>query len=69
MSGYLDNAEIGISCPKCGAETKKSIGWIKHNNKFICACGSEVNFDSNQFRKKMAAVDSSLNDFGKGIKF
>ena len=68
MPGLLDNAEIGIPCPACGCKTKKSIGWIKNNSEFICACGGKVRLDTNQFKTEIASVDAAIRRLQNTIK-
>lgn len=66
--GIFDKAEIEIPCAKCGSKTKKPIGWIKTNNKFVCSCGVTVNLDADQFRQAIAEADRSLDDLQRTIK-
>lgn len=68
MAGFFDNQEIGIPCSKCGTKTNKSIGWIKGNSKFTCACGTVINLDSDQFRGEIAKVERSISNLQRTLK-
>ncbi len=68
MSDFLSSAEIDIPCTNCGRKTKKSIGWIKSHSDFICACGTEIHVDANQFKSEIAKVERSLGDLQRTIK-
>lgn len=67
MIGILDKQTIGIPCEKCKRETPKTIGWIKANNQFTCACGTVIKIDASQFRGEIAKVERSFNDLQKTI--
>jgi hypothetical protein len=60
MTSFLDDAEIEIPCENCSHITKKTIRWIKNNQKFTCICGTIINLDSEQFKTGIAEVDSSI---------
>jgi transcription elongation factor Elf1 len=61
MAGHLDGAEIGIPCPGCGHNTKKSIGWLKTQNQLTCGgCGKVIELESSNFRQGMREVDASI---------
>jgi len=68
MTGILDNSEIDITCPKCSRITKKSVGWIKSNTQFTCACGTIITLDTSQFRREISKIDSAITDLQKTIK-
>ncbi len=68
MAGFLDSAEIEIPCKACGGKTKKSIGWIKGNKEFTCACGIKVTLDASQFKSEISKVEGSLADLKSALK-
>ncbi len=68
MDNLIDNQEIEIPCSKCGCKTKKSIGWLKNNNYFICTCGTKINLDTSQFKDEIAKVDSAFAELQKTLK-
>lgn len=68
MAGILDQAEIEIPCENCGRKTKKSIGWIKTQSQFTCACGTRINIDASQFKSEMAKVDRSFASLQNTLK-
>lgn len=64
----FEKAEIGIPCPKCGHETKKSIGWIKAHDEFTCAgCGSVIALEKEKLLSGLKGIDKSLAKFRKTI--
>ena len=68
MTDLFENAEIEIPCENCSYKTKKTIGWVKTHNKFVCPCGTEITLDTNQFKAEIAKVESSITDFEKTLK-
>lgn len=68
MADVLDGIEIELPCENCGRVTKKTIGWIKRNTEHICACGTLVCLDTDQFRREIGKVDRSLADFQSALK-
>lgn len=65
----LDTHEISLTCPKCGHETKKSVGWLKANNKFTCGgCNSAVNLDTDKLLGSVRESEALLGGFGNRIK-
>jgi|HubBroStandDraft_1064217.scaffolds.fasta_scaffold00009_41 hypothetical protein len=68
MSGFLDNAEIGIPFPKCGQKTKKTVGWLKSHNQMVCRCGAEINIDQRQFRDGVGKAERGMDDLKRALK-
>ena len=63
------NVELGIKCPKCGAENDKSIDWIQANDSLICAgCHESVHLDKRRLISGFAQVDRSIDAFRKKNK-
>ena len=61
MTNLLDNLDLEITCTNCNSKTKKTIGWIKNNSEFICACGTRIHLDASQFRTQIAEVERSIS--------
>ena len=58
----FDNRSIEIPCPKCSHKVKKTIGWLKRNNKMICAsCGVASVLEANFSLTSGALKASSIN--------
>jgi hypothetical protein len=68
MTGFLDSTEIEIPCENCRRKTKKRIGWVKSNNRFTCACGTEIRLDTSQFKTEIAKVERSLSGLQNALK-
>jgi len=68
MNGFFDKQSLGIPCPSCGHETKKSVGWIKLNDHFECVgCGQNVHLQRDKLLRDIKKVEKSLAEFGKGL--
>ena len=68
MAGFLDDAEIEIPCANCNRKTKKSIGWIKGNSQFACACGTVISLRSDQFNREITNVEASIRSLQDSLK-
>ena len=68
MSGLLDKAEVQIPCFSCGCKTTKTFDWIKSHKTFNCKCGTQVNFEADQFKREIQNVDRALDDFRNAMK-
>ncbi len=48
VTGFLDNAEVEIPCPKCGKKTKERLGRLKKNPVLRCAgCDTGIQVNAN----------------------
>lgn len=68
MAGILDSAEIEIVCKKCGRKSKKSVGWIKRNRHFTCACGCRMLLDADGLLREVGKVDRSVDTLQRDIQ-
>lgn len=68
MKNLLDKNEIAIPCENCRRKTKKTIGWIKTHDKFVCVCGTEITLDAKQFKSEIAKVERSMADLEATLK-
>lgn len=68
MAGLLDNSMVGINCPECGHKTNKSIGWVKNNKGFTCACGTNILLEDSAFKTKIDELDRSFTEFQNALK-
>ena len=60
---FFDEAEIAITCPKCSEKTKKTLGWVKANDRLTCpACGHDFALDKDQLRRDHEALEKALSD-------
>ena len=50
----LDIMQIEIRCPICGHKIKQSLGWIKATREYVCPCGMQIEFDTNQLEEVIA---------------
>lgn len=68
MSELFGHQEIGLPCPACGHETKKTFGWIKSHNEFICPCGMTVKLDREQMLRDIAPLEDAWRKLEQTIK-
>lgn len=61
----IENTEIPIPCQKCGAKTKKTIGWLKTNPEITCRCGAITEIDATRLNQQIASVEKELKAFSK----
>ena len=58
-----DSDSITIVCPKCGKETKESIGRLKDIASFRHSCGARIHTDINEVKE--FARKESVNTLAK----
>ncbi|WKW51891.1 hypothetical protein [Rhodomicrobium lacus] len=68
MLEKLNEHILDIPCPGCGAKNAHSIGWIKENDHFICACGARVNIDKAGLLSGIEEAERALNDFQRSLR-
>jgi hypothetical protein len=45
ISGILENYGLPIACPKCNAESRKTVQWFRENSEISeisCSCGTTI---------------------------
>ena len=72
MTGFLDNAQIDLTCPKCSRKFKESLGRLKNNPLLRCpGCGSDIQINANGkggLTEGLKSVDKSIADFKTTLK-
>ncbi|MDM4014985.1 hypothetical protein [Roseiconus lacunae] len=68
MQTSLSKQTIEIPCENCGRKTAKSIGWVKANKLFVCACGTNITLDASKLNGEIAKVERSLKDLEQTLK-
>ena len=64
----FENQEIGVPCPKCGHKTKKTVGWLKSNDKLTCGgCGSDLIVNSEELLAGIKEAEKAVAKFRKSI--
>jgi rRNA maturation endonuclease Nob1 len=67
MSGFLDGAEITLSCPACGHEFHETLGRLQGNPNVICpGCGGMIDIKI-EGREALDRANEALADFQKAI--
>lgn len=63
IESAVANQSITIPCPKCGAETKKTIAWLKNNKDFVCSgCGVTIAPDTTKLFRGLEDANRKLSD-------
>lgn len=64
----LDNSQkIPITCPQCGTENQKTVGWFKANDGFPCVqCGTRI--DTQDLRRGLQDAEDSIEGLARTIK-
>ncbi|MDM0003911.1 YnfU family zinc-binding protein [Variovorax sp. J22G73] len=76
MTGFLDNAEIEIPCPKCGKKSKQRLGRLNNNSSIRCGfCGTIIELKTDgpgglaqakkSAEKSLADLKRSLGKLGR----
>ena len=56
----FDKHTLSIVCRRCSHRTLKTIGWVRANSQFACACGTIVSLDVEAFRRSLAEAERAL---------
>jgi len=57
-----DTDEWPITCPECGHETRKQIGWLKNNSSLTCPrCGFVGEFYTDAFIKMLDHLKKAIS--------
>ena len=65
----FDDHSVTLTCPNCGCENAKTIGWIKTHNQFQCSgCQGTVRVEADQARKELARVDKAVDDLRRSLR-
>ena len=63
----LDRHELDIPCPSCSQKTTRSIGGLKREPAFTCACGARITVDSTQLQEAERRINQSIEQMFKGF--
>jgi hypothetical protein len=59
VPGFLaDDRGIEFSCAACGQLVRKSVGWLKVNEVFVCSCGQRRRLNAARFRRHLAVAEA-----------
>ncbi|GAJ91052.1 hypothetical protein RRH01S_01_05230 [Rhizobium rhizogenes NBRC 13257] len=57
-----------MPCPNCGHKTKKSIAWLKSNDKFSCdGCGRGITVQADELFAGIKETEKSIADLKKNL--
>jgi len=72
MTGFLDNAQVDITCPKCSHKIKERLGRLKNNPLLKCpGCGAEIQIDAGGpkgLAPGLKKLDNAVANFNRQIK-
>lgn len=60
MPLQLNDQSVNIPCPACGQHTAQTVGGLKKQPSFVCACGQPIRVDLTQFKKDVARANRAL---------
>jgi len=64
----FDKAEVTVTCPDCGHEHRKSLGWLRSNDAMVCAgCGQAITLKSEKLRAGLDSADKTIANFKRNI--
>jgi transcription initiation factor IIE alpha subunit len=63
ISDIVSQYELSIACPKCGAQTPKTIGWIRLQRDMKCPqCGAVIVLNTSRITSTIRSVERRLGD-------
>ena len=69
MPDTLDSFEIGVPCPDCRRETRKTIGWLKSHDLLACVgCDRPIDLQDAEVREGIRSAEREIADFMKRLK-
>jgi hypothetical protein len=60
MPLQLNDQSVNIPCPACGQQTAQTVGGLKKQPAFVCACGQPIRVDLTQFKKDVARANRRI---------
>lgn len=72
MTGFLDNHQIDIGCPKCGRKIKERLGRLKNNPLLRCTgCGTDIQINAGGqggLRTGLQKANNAFTDLQRSLK-
>jgi hypothetical protein len=63
IAGIVSAYELTIGCDKCGAQTPKTIGWIRLQRDMKCPeCGAVIVLNTSRITATIRSVERRLGD-------
>lgn len=63
ISEIVSNYELTIACEKCGAQTQKTIGWIRQHRDMKCPqCEAVIVLNTSRITGTIRSVERRLGD-------
>ena len=63
IANIVSAYELAVSCQKCGAQTQKTIGWIRLHRDMKCPeCGSVIVLNTSRITGTIRSVERRLGD-------
>jgi hypothetical protein len=63
ISEIVSNYELAIACDKCGAQTQKTIGWIRLHRDMKCPqCDAVIVLNTSRITGTIRSVERRLGD-------
>lgn len=68
MELNVDSLTVDIPCPACGQKTQQTIGWLKAQRQFSCACGQAITVDLSQLKQAVVGAQKLLDHFSTHLR-
>jgi hypothetical protein len=63
IADIVSNYELPIACDKCGAQTSRTIGWIKLHRDMTCpSCSAVIVLNASRMTATIRSVERRLGD-------
>ena len=63
IADIVSNYELPIACEKCGAQTPRTIGWIKLHRDMTCpGCSAVIVLNTSRMTATIRSVERRLGD-------
>jgi hypothetical protein len=63
IAGIVSNYELPIGCERCGAQTQKTIGWIRLHRDMKCpGCDAVIVLNTSRIAGTIRSVERRLGD-------
>jgi transposase-like protein len=60
LRAKIESQEIGVTCPRCSAETPRTIGWMLANSTLTCPqCTAVIELDTKKLHAAVAKLEQT----------
>lgn len=56
----FETQELTLTCSNCSTKTRKSVGWLKAHDKFVCpGCDTTITLDTEQLVRSLKDAENA----------